>query len=152
YKYGADTSPAPIDLSLSSSAAVLPGTSAFDPTGVGSVYDAYNPSGLVAGWSFQGTAGLTANQRDLTAANPNVTEGALAAFLQGDGNAVIRYNLATTLPTATDTPGTTTYVFALSFLAAQRGSGNVANESVEIKFGDEVIGSFTPTSTDYEGF
>ena len=98
----------------------------------------YDPTG--SSWSFSGQAGLSGNGSNFTSGNPNAPQGGQVAFIQGTG----------TISQAVSFPAAGSYL--ISFTAAQRGNYGTSNEAVEVKVDGTVLGTFTPTSTNYSTY
>jgi len=71
----------------------------------------YNPA--AAGWSFNGSTGISANRSELTSGNAEAPEGNQVAFIQGGNSASIAQSVSGL------TPGVS---YAVTFAAAQRGN------------------------------
>jgi hypothetical protein len=97
----------------------------------------YNPSG--SPWTFTGGAGVSGNNSGFTSGNPAAPQGDQVAFLQATGQASQSVSFVA---------GT----YTLSFQAAQRGNYQASNQTFEVLIDNAVVGTFTPTSTNYAGF
>jgi hypothetical protein len=87
----------------------------------------YDPAG--SPWTFGGTAGISGNGSDFTAANPAGPQGNQVAFLQDRG-------------TVTQTVNFTAGTYTLAFSAAERASNATGIESFEVTVDGAVVGSF----------
>src|SRR5262249_53518693 len=76
--------PTPTVLNFQSDEVILPGTDSYDPTTVRPSSRASTEGNIY--WTFGGTAGLAANQSDLTYQNPDATVGSQVAFIRGTGS------------------------------------------------------------------
>jgi hypothetical protein len=97
----------------------------------------YNPSG--SAWTFDNNSGVAGNGSGFTSGNPNAPEGTQVAFLQGTG---------TFSQSVVFTAGT----YSISFKAAQRGNFQASSQTFEVLEDGNVIGTFTPGSTNYDSF
>jgi streptogramin lyase len=95
---------------------------------------AYAPAG--SPWAFAGSAGLAANSSAATAGNPPIPRGGQALFLQNNGAA----GQVFILPAGT---------YAVSLLAAQRGSFNTARQTFQVWVDNAPLSTFTPTSAGF---
>jgi hypothetical protein len=95
---------------------------------------AYNPSG--SPWTFVGTAGLAGNNSGFTSANPPAPQGNQALFLQDLGAA----GQVFTLPAGT---------YAVSLVAAQRGSLNTSQQTFQVWVDGAPLSTFTPGGVGY---
>ena len=114
------------------------GDSSFEAVNVGTgSYNAfqYDPSG--SAWSYSGAAGVAGNDSGFTSGNPNAPDGTQIAFLQGAG--------ATISQSVLFSSGN----YVLAFQAAQRGNYNNGGQTFEVEIDGNVVGTFTPASTNY---
>ncbi|WP_337177026.1 fibro-slime domain-containing protein [Paludisphaera sp.] len=111
----------------------------FEDYSVGSGSGAFvaHPAGTA--WTYGGSAGVTANATLFTARNPNAPQGGQAAYLMGDA----------TIGQAID--GWEAGAYTISFRAAQRGN-YPGVQTIQVKVDGVVVGSFTPSGTDYDRF
>jgi hypothetical protein len=109
----------------------------FEQPNVGSGVQ-YDPTGGPAAISYTGTAGVAGNGSAFTAGNPDAPEGTQVGFLQGTGSISGSGNLAAG-----------TYIVTLT--AAQRAA-NASSQTFQVLVDGNVVGTFTPTGTDYTAF
>lgn len=102
------------------------------PLGVGSF--AIHPGS--AGWSFSGSAGISANGSGFTSGNPAAPEGAQVAILQQNGSIFQTIN----------SPAGR---FSIGFSAAQRANWQTSSQDFEVKIDGQPIGTFRPVSIAY---
>ena len=107
------------------------------PVGTGPSAYEYDPSD--SPWTFTGTAGVAGNSSLFTAGNPNAPQGTQVAFLQEYG---------TVSQTVTLAAGN----YNLSFVAAQRGSGNASSQTFAVEFDGNPLGYFTPAGSNYAAY
>ncbi|MBY0526198.1 MAG: hypothetical protein K2R98_22580 [Gemmataceae bacterium] len=105
--------------------------------GTGAYADfAYNPTG--SAWTFVAGAGVAGNGSGFTSGNPNAPEGTQVAFLQNAGS------------TASQAVHFSAGTYTVSFLAAQRQNYQPAgDQTIKVYLDGFVVGTFTPTSTNY---
>src|SRR5262249_55029815 len=106
--------------------------------GVGS-HDAFRAEPKESPWTFSRGAGVAGNASGFTAGNPNAPQGTQVAFLQGTGS----MSQAITLLAGT---------YQLEFLAAQRKNTQHGSQPFRVLLDDNVIGTFTPASTQYASY
>jgi hypothetical protein len=101
----------------------------------------YNPSGGT--WTFNGSSGVSTNNRDFTSNNPNAPQGTQVAFLQGTGSMSQSIHLAA---------GN----YTLSFQAAQRIGGSttsgINSQDFRVLVDGQVVGTFQPSSSTYSSY
>lgn len=105
----------------------------------------YNPSN--ANWTFSGTSGtsgfggsgISGNDSGFTSANPNAPQGTQVAFLQM--NCTLSQSISGFYEGQK---------YTLSFEAAQRKG--CPDQSVSVSIGGQNLGTFIPTSTNYQSF
>jgi hypothetical protein len=97
----------------------------------------YDPAG--SSWTFTGSAGVAGNGSDFTAGNPDAPEGTQVAFVQAYGSISQAFTFAV---------GS----YTVSFLAAQRGNGNVSSQTLQVLVDGMVVGTFTPADVNYASF
>jgi len=98
----------------------------------------YDPTG--SPWVFTGGAGISSNKSGFTSSNPPALQGGQVAFLQGTGSF--------TQSVANWAAGS----YVLLYDAAQRGNFGVSKENFEVLIDGSVVGTFTPSSTSYQGY
>ena len=92
-----------------------------------------------AGWSFDGSAGISANGSGYTNGNPGAPESSQVAYIQGTGS----ISIPVTLQAGTR--------YCVTFSAAQRGNYNNGGEDFKLQFdGSAVVGTFKPAETRYD--
>ncbi len=111
----------------------------FDPgfespdLGTGQAAYQYNATG--SPWTFNGTAGVAGNGSSFTLNNPNAPQGSQAAFIQFTGSASQIVTLA---------GGT----YSISLDAAQRNIAQ-AGQTIEVLVDNALVGTITPSGTNY---
>jgi hypothetical protein len=88
----------------------------------------YNPTG--SAWTFNGTAGLSANGNVLTSGNPAASEGNQVAFIQALGSMSQSF---TSLAAG---------AYTVSFSAAQRANSQASFQTFEVLLDGRLIGVF----------
>ncbi|HWA99038.1 MAG TPA: hypothetical protein VG713_11125 [Pirellulales bacterium] len=118
------------------------GDSSFEGVNVGSSYlrQPADSSWYFDGYSGVNASGITSNKSVYTAGNQPSPAGNQVAFLQGAGSIS---QLVTVSSSGT---------YAISFLAAQRGNFNLANQSIRVIVGGASEGTITPTSENYAAY
>jgi hypothetical protein len=87
-----------------------------------------------------GGSGITGNDSGFTQSNPNAPEGSQVAFLQNAGSSISQ---SLTLASGT---------YVLDFSAAQRVAWQSGQQDFEVLIDGNVVGQFTPTSSNYAGY
>ncbi len=116
----------------------------FEQTAIDSAYSfgafQYAPTGT--GWLYSGSAGVSANQSGFTNGNPGAPDGGQVGFIQELGSiqqAVSGFQSGVK--------------YVLEFDAANRGSSpGRKTQTLQISIDNTVIGTFTPTSVNYQAF
>ena len=98
----------------------------------------YDPTG--SPWVFTGGSGISGNNSGFTSGNPPAPQGVQVAFLQGTGS----FTQSVT--------GWAAGSYVLTFDAAQRGNFGVSQQNLEVLIDGSVVGTFTPSSTSYQGY
>jgi hypothetical protein len=114
------------------------GDAGFESPSVGGGGYQYDPAG--SPWAFSGDvggSGLTGNASGFTGGNPDAPEGAQVAFLQAHGT--ISQQVANWAAGS----------YILSFQAAQRVDWQASQQDFRVLVDDNVVGTFTPSSTGY---
>ncbi len=114
------------------------GDPGFEQVAVGAGHYEYDPTG--SPWAFSGGSGITGNNSGFTAGNPPAPQGLQVAFLQGTGSF-----------TQTVT-GWAAGSYVLTFQAAQRGNYQASQQNFNVLIDGNVVGSFTPSGTSYQGY
>jgi hypothetical protein len=110
----------------------------FESPAVGSGNFQYAPSGTP--WAFTGGGGISGNGSGFTAGNPNAPEGGQVGFLQGNGSF------------SQTVSGWAAGSYTISFEAAQRGNFQASRQDFEVLVDGNVVGTFTPSGTSYQGY
>ncbi len=117
------------------------GDPSFGQPVVGAGQFQYDPTtGPPATWVFTGSSGISGNNSGFTSGNPNAPQGYQVAILQQTGS------FSQTV--AGLTPGS----YVLTFDAAQRGNNGISKQNFEVLIDGSVVGTFTPSSTAYQGY
>ena len=98
----------------------------------------FNPTG--SAWTFNGLAGVSANNSTFTSGNPNAPEGSQVGFIQNQGS------ISQTV--SNWTAGS----YQISLLAAERASWGTQNQSLQVLIDGQVVSTITPTSTTYQTY
>jgi len=114
------------------------GDPGFEQPAVGTGAFKYDPTG--SPWVFTGGSGISGNNSGFTSGNPPAPQGVQVAFLQGTGSF--------TQSVANWAAGS----YVLLYDAAQRGNFGVSKENFEVLIDGSVVGTFTPSSTSYQGY
>jgi len=118
-------------------ATVTFGTASFEAPNVGSnnfSAFAYNPSG--SAWTFVGYSGVAGNNSGFTDHNPSAPDGTQVGFIQLTGSFE---------QSVTFTAGT----YTITAQAAQRGTWQSQNQTVDVYVDGSKVGSFSPPSSAY---
>ncbi len=110
----------------------------FEQVVVGSGHFQYDPTG--SPWTFSGSAGISGNKSGFTGSNPPAPQGSQVAFIQSAGS------FSQTV--SNWVAGT----YVLTFEAAQRGSNQASEENFSVLIDGNVVGTFTPSSSSYQGY
>jgi hypothetical protein len=108
----------------------------FQSPGVGVGTNAIQGNPIGSPWTFSGSAGLTGNGSAFTVGNPSAPVGTQVAFIQNSGQISQAFGLAAGR-------------YTLSFSAAQRQNFQSSSQTIEVLLDGNVIGQFTPSSTNY---
>ena len=114
------------------------GDPGFEQVVVGAGQFQYDPTG--SSWVFTGSSGISGNNSGFTSGNPPAPQGVQVAFLQGTGS----FTQSVT--------GWAAGSYVLTFDAAQRGNFGVSQQNLEVLIDGSVVGTFTPSSTSYQGY
>lgn len=114
----------------------------FETPSVGSGWGAYRNNAGGSPWTFNASSGITGNGSAFTYGNPPAPEGSQAAFIQMQGTAsqLVSGWRAGTLYTLT---------MSVARRAKGCGGGGCGNEDFQVKLDNQVIGTYTATSTSY---
>ena len=112
------------------------GDPGFEQVVVGAGQFQYGPTG--SPWSFTGSSGISGNNSGFTSGNPPAPQGAQVAILQQTGS----FSQSVT--------GLTAGSYVLTFDAAQRGNYGGSKQDFDVLIDDNVVDTFTPSSTSYQ--
>jgi hypothetical protein len=110
----------------------------FEQPAVGAGKFEYDPTG--SAWTYSGTSGISGNNSSFTAGNPPAPQGVQVAFIQQTGSIS---QTVTVLAAG---------AYVLTFDAAQRRTGEISHQNLNVLIDGNFVSSVTPSGTSYQGY